>query len=160
MCHGTEVRAWIRLLVSPGLFIWKSSSILSIAPSASSLHPLLHKAVFAYVPPVVTAWVSAVRCLGPESRRSTLHQPPGRSHENSSKQLPPYPPDNHYISVREEDSINAAGINKPACFLFQSKDKDGVCSARQYSQALQGRQEKMRVFLISVWIASLETGWA
>lgn len=36
-------------------FIGKSSSILSIAPSASSLHPLLHKAVFAYVPPVVTA---------------------------------------------------------------------------------------------------------
>lgn len=66
-------------------------------------------------------------------------------------------PDNHYISVREE-SINAAEINKPACFLFQSEDKGGVCSAEQNSQALQGWQEKMWVFL--VWTKYLETGRA
>lgn len=81
-----------------------------------------------------------------------------RSHENSSHQLPPYP-DNHYISVREE-SINAAEINKPACFLFQSEDKGGVCSAEQNSQTLQGGQEKLWVFLILVWTKYLDKDWA
>lgn len=108
----------------------------SIAHSVLPLHPVSHKAFFAYVPPVITARESTVRSLGLERRRSSLQQPPGRSRGNSSKQLPPYHPGKHYISVREEDSVNAAGINKPACFLFQSEDKGGVCSARQYSQAL------------------------
>lgn len=68
-------------------------------------------------------------------------------------------PDNHCISVRKE-SINAAEINKPACFLFQSEDKGGVCSAEQNSQALQGEQENKWVFLIVVWTKKyLETGW-
>lgn len=66
------------------------------------------------------------------------------------------PPHNHYISMREEDRVNAAGINKPACFSFQSKDKGGVCSARRYSQGLQGRQETCGHFRILVWTSSLQ----
>lgn len=50
------------------------------------------------------------------------------------------------VSGKQKVSVNAAGINKPSCFLLQSEDKGRVCSARWYSQALQGRQKMMWKF--------------
>lgn len=107
-------------------FIWKSSSILSVAPSVPSLHPLLHKVVFAFVLPVITACISAVS--GAKVQEASCSSLLGSLMETAASLLLP---DNHYISMREDVSANAAGINEPACFLFQSKDKGGVCSERQ-----------------------------
>lgn len=50
------------------------------------------------------------------------------------------------VSGKQKVSVNAAGINKPSCFLFQSEDKGRVCSARQYCQAMQGRQKNIWTF--------------
>lgn len=42
----------------------------------------------------------------------------------------------------------------------KAKTKVGFVQLGSNSQALQGREEKMWVFLILVWTESLETGWA
>lgn len=125
---------------SENLQAFSALSVLSLPP--------LHKVYFAHVPSAC-----AVSGAG-----DPWEQPPGDLMETGASSSHPTP-DNHYISVREE-SNNAAEINKPACFLFQSEDKRGVCSAEQNSQALQGGQEKTWVFLILVWTKYFETGWA
>lgn len=129
-------------------FIRKPSSVLSIANSVLSL-PTIAQSVFC-------SCSFSLCCLW--GWRSTRQQPPGDLMKTAASSSHPTP-DNHYISVREE-SIHAAEINKPACFLFQSEDKGGVCSAEQNSQGLQGGQQKMWVFLILVWTKYLERGWA